>query len=774
MIRSPLHPFVSRKSLHIEGVVQGVGFRPFVYSLAQRFGLSGHVGNDSSGVFIEVEGDPLQIEAFQLALTLEPPPLAHIEAIQVQTIQPLGHMGNPDGFVIVESSSDPAARTLLSPDYTLCEDCERELLDPTNRRYRYPFINCTNCGPRFTIIRDVPYDRPLTTMAEFEMCPACQAEYDDPLDRRFHAQPNACPTCGPQVWLERDGQPINVASGALFTQIDNFLRQGEILAVKGLGGFHLACDAYNHEAVALLRDRKGRVGKPFAVMAKDVETIRRFADVSKAEVTLLQSQARPIVLVKKRESFDLADQIAPGNQFVGVMLPCTPLHVLLLENVPVLVMTSGNASGVPIVYENSEARIELKGLADLFVMHDRPIHNRCDDSVVRILDDDANDPIELPMRRSRGYAPFPVRLPMELPPVLAAGGELKATFCLAQGKYGYMSQHIGDMENWETVLAYESAVERLSQTFRSEPKIVACDLHPGYLSTQWAKRYVGGRPLVEVQHHHAHIASVMAENGLKGDEAVIGFAFDGTGYGTDGAIWGGEVLVADYAGFERPFHLSYCPLPGGDTTVKKPYRMALAHLWEAGMWGHRDGLPPTASCSEAELKLLRQQLEKNINCVPTSSMGRLFDAVAALIDGRQTITYEGQAAIELEALADPQEKAFYSFDVENQSFSANPIFKQIIADWGDGVPRSIIAQRFHNGIAHLILTLSERVREARGLQTVVLSGGVFQNINLVRQTLLLLKNAGFRPLLPTQLPANDGGLALGQAMIAAAKLQARK
>jgi hydrogenase maturation protein HypF len=768
--------------LHVTGVVQGVGFRPFVYGLAQTHGLAGFVGNNSGGVFIEIEGPASALSAFQSDLVQRKPPLAHIEAVAVEDLTPLGE----SGFRIVESASEPAANTLISPDICLCADCRRELFDPNDRRYRYPFINCTNCGPRFTIIKDIPYDRPLTTMADFEMCPACLAEYHDPLNRRFHAQPNACPECGPQVWLEEsrpptaDRRPRSWPGEDALERARSLLQQGRIIAVKGIGGFHLACDAASDDALQTLRNRKGRVDKPFAIMVADLEAARALAEVSDAEAALLTSRERPIVLLRRRPQAALSALIAPGNPYLGVMLPYTPLHELLLEGRGPLVMTSANYSDEPIVKDNAEARERLAQLADALLMHNRDIHVHCDDSVMRVLN--LQSPISanssskngdyLPLRRSRGYAPFPVKLPFSVRPTLAVGGELKATFCLARDDYAFMSQHIGDMENLETLQAFERAVEHFQAIFRCRPEIIVSDLHPRYLSARWAHEHAGDRRHIRVQHHHAHIASVMAENGYTGGR-VIGFSFDGTGYGTDGAIWGGEVLLADYAGFDRALHLAYVPLPGGDAAVKRPYRTALAHLHAAGVaWD--DDLPPVAACPPAERTVLAHQLRTGLNAVPTSSLGRLFDAVAALCGIRQTVTYEAQAAIEMEALAvdgtdwgTGEADATYAFEIGATAFDAAPVIRAMVADLRKGVAAPVIAAKFHQSVAELVLTLSRRLRAEHGMETVALSGGVFQNVTLLAHTLRRLRAAGFEVLTHRLVPPNDGGLALGQAVIGA-------
>ena len=758
---------IARRRLRVRGIVQGVGFRPFVFNLAQRFGLMGFVGNDSSGVFIEIEGDKNSLAQFQAQLIAEKPPLAMIDAITAEEISPRG-----DGaFVIVESERQANTSTPISPDICICDDCLRELFDPNNRRYRYPFINCTNCGPRFTIIKDIPYDRPITTMASFAMCPDCEHEYQDPTNRRFHAQPNACPVCGPHVryWqLAMGNQSASLVGDDAIRATQQALRAGTIIAIKGIGGFHLACDATNDAAVRTLRQRKGRADKPFALMVRDLAAAKQLAEVSDDEATLLLSKERPIVLIETRR-LNTADgvslQIAPGNHFIGIMLPYSPLHYLLLESMPPLVMTSGNLSDEPICKDNDEALSRLANIADGFLLHDRDIHIGCDDSVVRIL-----HRRELPIRRSRGYAPYPIKLPRpNLPSTLAVGGELKATFYLTNNDYAYMSQHIGDLENLETLHAFENAVEHFTKLFRVQPQHVVCDLHPGYLSSQWAAAYArkNSLPLVKVQHHHAHIAALMAEHGLDGSQPIIGVAFDGTGYGSDGAIWGGEVLIADYNGFERFAHLKYVPLAGGDISVKRPYRTALAHLWAAGIaWD--EALPCVAACLPTERKVLQQQLERNVNCVPTSSMGRLFDAVAALMGVRQTVTYEAQAAIEMEALCTEGAQGNYTFEwVEGAplQFSPAPLLRAIADNMRAGMSVAEMAGKVHTACADLILKMCLRVRESTKLNIVGLSGGVFQNVRLTTQAKQLLDQWGFEVLLHHQVPPNDGGLALGQACI---------
>lgn len=759
------------RRIHITGVVQGVGFRPFVYNLATSLALSGWVLNSSAGVEIEAAGTADALDEFVARLRADAPPLARIEQIDVVPI-PADLPANT-GFEIRHSQAQPGDVQPISPDVAICDDCLRELFDPGDRRYRYPFINCTNCGPRFTIIRDIPYDRPKTTMAPFTMCPACQAEYDDPTDRRFHAQPNACPVCGPRLEM-LDKSPAPGAEPDPLKRARQLLVEGAVVAVKGLGGFHLACDATNDEAVARLRARKGRVDKPFALMMFDLPTVEKCCIVDGAERALLASRQRPIVLLRRRADAPISALVAPGNNYLGVMLPYTPLHYLLLEPVDgwplALVMTSGNYSEEPIATANEEALARLDGLADAFLLHDREIHARCDDSVTRLFAG-----VELPLRRSRGYAPYPVHLPFPVPHLLAVGGELKNTFCLARDRYAFLSQHIGDMENYETLRFFEQMVEQLARTFRVEPEVVACDMHPGYLASRYAHEKVSSfGELVSIQHHHAHVAACMAENGLDGEEAVIGVAFDGTGYGSDGAIWGGEFLVADYRRFRRAAHLAYVPLPGGDAAIRRPYRVALAHLWAAGIEWAAD-LPPVAAAFPAERTVLARQLERGLNTVPTSSMGRLFDAVASLAGVRQQVNYEAQAAIEFENLIIQSEGGAYSFDLVaaadaqgTMRIDPAPCLRAVVADLQAGLPPGVIAARFHNGLALLVRDVCLHLRAESGLTTVALSGGVWQNVALLGRAVPLLEAAGFTVLTHRLVPPNDGGLSLGQAVIAAA------
>lgn len=751
----------ARLRLTVRGIVQGVGFRPFVYGLARRYRLAGHVGNNSAGVFIEVEGAPEAVKLFQNALAAEAPVLAHIESVLSEHIPACGE----SAFTILPSQTGDVVLAQIPPDVGLCADCMRELFDRNDRRYRYPFINCTHCGPRFTIIQALPYDRAATTMSGFTMCSACAAEYHDPLSRRFHAQPVACPSCGPQVWYQaKDGAVVH-GSDAAIEAAREALHTGLIAAVKGLGGFHLACDATHDAALHTLRTRKGRVDKPFAVMVRDLDMARAVAEISAEEAALLSSQQRPIVLVRKRKSRLLSDLVAPGNPYVGLMLPYTPLHFLIMDEQP-LVMTSGNVSGEPIAIDNDEAAARLASLVDVFLFHDRSIHQPCDDSVVRV-----HDGHELPIRRSRGYTPYPITLPFDCDPVLAVGGELKNTFCVTQQNHAYMSQHIGDMENLETLNAFERAQAHFCDLYRTQPEALVCDLHPGYLTTQWAERQQArtGVPLIRVQHHHAHIAAVMAERGLDGAAPVIGVSMDGTGYGTDGTIWGGEFLIADYTQFTRAGFLKPVPMPGGDTAVKKPYRMALAHLWAASLAWDND-LPPVRACSPAERRVLAKQFESGFQTIQTSSMGRLFDAVAALAGVRQTVTYEAQAAIEFEGLAADCADKPYQFDMLKDRagilvMDASPVIRSVVEDVRGGVDTGVISARFHEALTLALCEGCTRLREIGHGSVVALSGGVFQNVRLRAAVARRLDADGFTVLTHCKVPDNDGGLALGQAVI---------
>ncbi|GAA1853882.1 carbamoyltransferase HypF [Asanoa iriomotensis] len=761
-----------RRRYAVTGVVQGVGFRPFVYATATALALTGQVSNTATGVTIEVEGTPDALDTFARRLRTEPPPLAVVETVTESTMDPVGGTG----FTIEESGPAGRSRTLASPDVATCADCRAELRDPENRRHRHPFITCVNCGPRLTIITALPYDRETTTMAGFPMCDACRQEYEDPADRRFHAQPIACPDCGPRIELVtgdpgRHAWPPVHGETALRTARE-LLAQGRIVAVKGLGGYHLACDARDPHAVAELRRRKRRGGKPFAVMVADLATARRVAVLTADEEHLLAGAQRPIVLAPKREA--LADEVAPGNPDLGVMLPYTPLHELLfgLDGDPpmtdALVLTSGNVAGEPIVTDDADALRRLAGLADAWLRHDRPIHVPCDDSVTRTV---AGAP--LPVRRSRGYAPLPVALPFDVPPSLAAGADLKNACAVAEGRYAWLSPHVGDMDDRRTVDALTSVANQIEDLTGVRPARLVADAHPDYRSTRWALERAAGRPVHRVQHHHAHIAAVMGEHGIGAGEQVIGVAFDGTGYGTDGAVWGGEVLLCGYKAAERFAHLGYVPLAGGDASVLRPYRMALAHLRHAGIdWA--DDVPAVAACPQAERDVLAHQLDTAFGSVPTSSMGRLFDAVASLVGVKHEVDYEAEAAIVLEGLArshGPVGRA-YPIGVHDTDgpLVADPaeLVRAVVADVRAGAPAAEVAAVFHATVAALVADLAGRARDRTGLRTVALGGGVFQNAVLLDAADRLLSDRGFTVLRPSLLPPNDGGIALGQLLIAAA------
>lgn len=748
----------------VHGVVQGVGFRPFVYACAAAIGLSGSVRNDSSGAVIEVEGSTDQIDDFLTQIRHRPPPLAVIESIEARDIAVVGGTG----FTIADTSRSTAGRTLASPDVAMCAECAAEQRDPTNRRYRHAFINCTNCGPRFTIIASLPYDRASTTMSPFPMCADCAAEYHDPADRRFHAQPTCCPSCGPTLHF-RSSDGRSTESQAALRQAQRLLIEGGIVAVKGIGGYHLACDAANARAVAELRTRKRRGDKPFAVMVADLSTARTIAEIDDGSARLLAGAQRPIVLMPRQEGAAVADAVAPHNPDLGVMLAYTPLHTLLFglpgdEPGPTaLVMTSGNLGGEPICFTDSDALERLSRMADGWLMHDREILVPCDDSVVRVVGH-----CELPIRRSRGYAPLPVALPVTVAPTLAVGADLKNTLAVAEGKYAWLSQHIGDMDDLSTLSAFDSARQHLQALTGVEPEVLVADAHPLYRSTSWAHRNSRGRPVRTVQHHHAHIAAVMAEHGLDGSRPVLGFAFDGTGYGPDNAVWGGEVLLADYKGYQRLSHLRYVPLPGGDVSVLRPYRMALAHMWAAGMPWDQD-LAPVRACPKDEQRVLTHQLETGLGCAPTSSMGRLFDTVASLVDVRQVVAYEAQAAIELEGMSRDAScgTATYQFAIDVTRAPAvidpTPVIAAVIADTRSGVAAGVVGARFHRAVADLIVHLATTV--VPDTPTVALSGGVFQNAFLLRLAVCGLQAKGFDVITHRLVPPNDGGIALGQLMV---------
>ncbi|MFD9320833.1 carbamoyltransferase HypF [Streptomyces sp. NPDC060053] len=767
-----------RRRVTVRGVVQGVGFRPYLYGLATELALAGHVTNTAEGVVVEVEGAASAVARFCDRIAVQAPPLARVESVHHREVPPVGGTT----FTILASRSGGPARTLVSPDSATCADCLAELADPADRRYRHPFVNCTHCGPRFTIVTGVPYDRAHTTMAGFAMCPDCAREYADPADRRFHAQPVACPACGPRLRLLVS--PSDERTGAdPVTEARALLSDGAILAVKGLGGYHLACDATNEKAVARLRRRKARGDKPFAVMARSTADVEHLVRLGPEERNLLEDGVRPVVLLRRRPDPVYAagaprpaEAVAPGSPDLGVLLPYTPLHQLLLglpgdpDGPRLLVMTSGNVSGEPIVTDDTEALERLASLADAWLTHDRPIHVPCDDSVVRLCDGEP-----LVIRRSRGYAPLPVALPLPVRPALAVGGDLKNAFCLGAGRRAWLSAHIGDMDDLGTQRAFEGAVAQLESLTGVRPGVLVADRHPGYRSARWAERDAAARPVVRVQHHHAHVAAAMAEHGLEGARPVIGVAFDGTGHGDDGAVWGGEFLLADYDGFSRFGHLAYVPLPGGDAAVRRPYRMALAHLRAAGIdWA--DDLACTAACPPDELRLLERQLERGLHCVPTSSMGRLFDAVSSLAGVCHRAGYEAQAAVELEgaALGAPAgDRDAYAFDLPaadgDDAVRADPapVLAAIVADLRAGVDPARVAARFHRAVTGLVHRICARARERHGLDTVALTGGVFVNTLLSSACAAVLREDGFTVLRHRLVPPGDGGLALGQLMVAA-------
>ena len=794
---------VRRIGMTVTGTVQGVGFRPHVYRLAVALGLTGRVGNDTGSVFIELQGPSAALTAFRRRLVDEQPPLARVDTVTVMDL-PLedGAATSNTRFDIVDSRRVAGPVTTAPPDTAACRDCLAELMDPADRRYRYPFITCTNCGPRFTIITALPYDRPATTMAGFPLCGPCEREYHDPVDRRFHAQPVACAVCGPRLRLRSvadasAGRPTTAPSGdeaaeraggsdEILAAVQSLLADGAIVAVKGIGGFHLACRADHEPTLTTLRERKQRPGKPFAVMARDLATARTLAHISDTEAAALASPVAPIVLLRRRADAPLAPSVAPGNPWIGVMLPSSPLHHLLLHDVPdagrptpgVLVMTSGNLAEEPLCIDDEEARDRLGDIADAFLLHDRPIAVPCDDSVVRV-DQVGAEATTTVIRRSRGYVPGSLPLPFDGVPALAVGGQLKTVAGLTDGRRVWLSAHIGDMGSLPTLRAFERTVERFAAMHQVTPERLVADAHPDYTTRRWAVSHSEGRRVVEVQHHHAHIASVMAEHGV--DEPVLGIAFDGTGYGSDGTIWGGEVLLADYDGFERIAHLSPVLLPGGDAAIRHPRRVALSHLRSAGIAWDED-LPAVAATSLEERALLGTQLERGLRCVPTSSMGRLFDAVASLLGVRHDVTFEAQAAIELEVLAGsaesiPLSAAASASEVhlplvrsapgQPMHLDAGVLVRGVVAALRAGTTTPVIARRFHEALAAAIVEVALEVRERGGPELVALSGGVFTNALLTRLAAEALTDRGFTVLRHRLVPPNDGGLALGQLAIGA-------
>ena len=757
---------IHAKKIKVRGVVQGVGFRPLVYQMALRNHLNGHVFNTSGDVTIILEGAEKDIEAFINQLKASPPPQARIESIELEE-QPVEGFQQ---FQIRESIILENEYQLISPDIATCRLCIEDIFNPSDRRYCYPFTNCTNCGPRFTIMEDMPYDRRNTAMGKFNMCPQCRAEYDNPNDRRFHAQPDACPVCGPSLQLVDPSGNIVPGDAPLSLSAD-LLRQGKILAIKGLGGFLLACDATDDSAVALLRQRKRRRSKPFAIMTASLDEIEIYCHISESERNLLVSSQAPIVLLRRRaRSSSLSPLIAPNTIYLGVMLPYTPLHHLLLKQIGrPLVMTSGNISEEPIAAENGEALQRLSGIADYFLMHNRDICSRYDDSVIMAV----NNRMQM-VRRARGFAPYPIRLGYDSAGVLACGAEVKNSFCMTRGRHAFLSQHIGDLENLETLEHLKDTISLYKKIFHIEPEIIAYDMHPDYLSTGYALDLIRSAGLngVPVQHHHAHIASCMADNGVTGP--VIGVAFDGTGYGEDGAIWGGEFLLADYSGFKRLAHFEYVSMPGGKAAIERPYRMALSYLFRIfGEEAFNLALPFLKGIDRGEMALIKQQIERKINTPYTSSCGRLFDAVSALLNIIKESDYEGQAAVEMESIADEAIDITYPFELMEKDgiriVSFDNMFRAMTSDIMFETPASFIAGRFHATIADVILTICRELVRETDISTVALSGGVFQNRMLLEKTVKRLESENMTVLIHCNVPANDGGIALGQAVIANSK-----
>jgi hydrogenase maturation protein HypF len=763
-----------RLAVRVHGVVQGVGFRPFVFRLAHEQNLAGFIANDNDGVTIEIEGDSDHLNEFLETLRRSAPPMARIDAISMRDVIPLGE----SEFRIIHSQVSGQVSTGIPADAATCTDCLGEILDPRDRRYRYPFVNCTNCGPRFTITRRIPYDRPQTSMAVFPMCPRCQAEYDDPLDRRFHAQPNACWACGPKVWLTDVAGVDMLSDDPIATCIDRMMAGG-IIAIKGIGGFHFAVDATNDAAVMRLRERKHRYGKPLAVMVRDIGAARALCNLSDEEEALMLAAARPIVLARARSGNGIAPSVAPGTPWLGVFLPYAPLQHLLFADrrVRALVMTSGNLSEEPIAIDNQEAIHRLKDIADGFLLHNREILQRCDDSVNAVVDGAPQV-----IRRARGFVPLAVELPIDAPPLLAVGGHLKSVFALARGRYAYQSQHLGDLENLAGLEFFEHALDHLMRTFEIEPKAVVHDLHPGYLSTSWAKEWAATRalPLLGVQHHHAHIAGCMAEHGLSGP--VIGLSLDGTGYGTDGRIWGGEVLITRLESFERFAHLEYVPMPGGDAAVRDPWRMALAHLRAAGLDVDSAQILDRVQAPERESRLMVRMMVRGLNAPLTSSLGRLFDAVAAVVLNRRSVDYEAQAAIELEGIAVDEPDAIAGYEIQLQSgdwekrapilLKLAPLWHELLSDLAAGVSRQRISARFHSGVAKAFVRAAQEARRLTGITEVAMSGGVMHNRRLARLLRIGLEAEGFQVYQHRRVSPGDGGLSYGQAASAAARLKA--
>ena len=750
-----------RRKIGIKGIVQGVGFRPAIYRLAKKYRLKGSVFNDSKGVTLDIEGSKQNIADFLKELEENPPPLANIERIASEKLK----LKNFLEFKIIESEKSEEKITLVSPDIATCEDCRNEMLDKNDRRYLYPFINCTNCGPRFTITKELPYDRKYTTMREFKMCEECKSEYEDPNNRRFHAQPNACDDCGPHLELF-DGKGKKI-KGDPIDNAGRFLKEGKIVAVKGLGGFHLACNARDKKAIKTLRDRKNRPFKPLALMAKDIPTIEKYMEVSEEEEKLLMSPRAPVVLLKKKEKEALSEEIAPNNNYLGFMLPYTPLHILLFEKIEVLVMTSGNKRDEPIAFDNRDAIKRLEGIADYFLVHNRDIWIQADDSVVRIVDDEP-----LLLRRSRGYAPQPIRSPIEnKEKIIGFGAHKHNTFSISRDDEIFISHYIGETDNLETIKAFERGIDHFIKFFDIPPDVAVVDLHPEYEATKFGKKWAreNNKPLIEVQHHHAHVASCLVDNRL--DEKVIGIAWDGTGYGADGKIWGGEFLIADLEKYERKAHLCYVSLPGGDAAVKEPWRMGATYLYKAfGDDFLNLGIDFVKKIDRKTWAVIKNMIDKKINSPGVSSIGRLFDAVSSIIGVRDFITYQGQAAIELEMIADEKEQKGYEFSIRKEKpiyiIDSFKVIESIINDLKNGVCKNNVSSKFHTGLADLIVRISKLLREETGINKVCLSGGVFQNMVLRSTATEKLERNKFMVYNHKNIPPNDGGISAGQVGIA--------
>jgi [NiFe] hydrogenase maturation protein HypF len=751
----------ARYSLRIKGIVQGVGFRPFVYRLAKSFSVKGYVMNTSEGVYAEIEGEEEALSGFVRMLKEHPPVLARIDDIEAERLEVRG-----DTDFVIASSRNGVKTALISPDIGICDACAAEVMDPGNRRYRYPFTNCTDCGPRFTIIRDIPYDRRNTTMSEFVQCPECQREYNDPTNRRFHAEPNACPACGPKLSFYRNGELIG---GDPFLLFDECIKSGGIVAVKGLGGYHLACDAFNEDAVERLRMRKVRYDKPFAVMMDSIETVRENCIVNDEELAMLTGPRKPIVLLQKKEGCRIAPATAPGNRRLGVMLPYTPLHLLIMQTNRVLVMTSANLSDSPMVYDDREAFEKLPGIADAILTHNRQIYRRVDDSVCIF----AAGGIRL-IRRARGFVPCPVRLAGESPVILALGAQQKNTFCIKKHENAFISSHIGDLDDADTAAFYEREIESFIRLLDAKPEIIACDMHPDYVSTRYAQRYEGSLPVYRIQHHHAHFASVLAEHEVKGD--AVGLIFDGTGYGNDGTVWGGEALFGNMGSSRRIGHMLHAPLPGGEAAIREPWRMAMAMIDLA--CGEEKALEfferyVRKNCRKVpnDPLILMRAYRRGVNSPLTSSIGRLFDAVSAIAGVRFECSYEGQAAVDLEQAIDTGAAGSYSFELTpNESgmmiFDWRQLIRDVVRDAWSNAGSGVISARFHRAVARLIADAASHAETLYGCRRVVLSGGVFQNSHLLCDSAAQLEAAGFRVLLNEKVPANDGGISYGQAAAA--------